>query len=104
MDISDWRKKIDEIDTAGLKMLNLRAEMGLEIGTLKSQEGIGLRTPTRERQIVERMQAANPGPLDSEAIERIYKTLVNQVIRAQERSRSGLTAQPSRDGARQVLA
>ena len=89
MDISDWRKKIDEVDTAVLKLLNLRAEMALEIGKLKSQEGIGLRTPTREREIVERMQSANPGPLDSEAIERIYETIVNQCIRAQERSRSG---------------
>ena len=52
MDISDWRKKIDEVDTAVLKLLNVRADMALEIGKLKSREGIGLRTPSREREIV----------------------------------------------------
>jgi chorismate mutase len=86
MDISDWRKKIDEVDAAVLKLVNLRADMAIEIGKLKSQEGIGLRTPTREREIVERMQAANPGPLDAESIEKIYETIVSQCIRAQERN------------------
>ena len=27
MDISDWRKKIDEVDAAVLKLVNLRADM-----------------------------------------------------------------------------
>jgi len=102
MDISDWRKKIDEVDTAVLKLLNVRADMALEIAKLKSVEGIGLRAPAREREIVERMQAANPGPLDAEAIARIYETIVNQCIRAQEHSRSGVSDPPSRDGAIQA--
>ncbi len=89
MDISDWRKKIDEVDAAVLKLVNLRADMAIEIGKLKSQEGIGLRTPTREREIVERMQAANPGPLDAESIAKIYETIVGQCIRAQERNGGG---------------
>jgi len=102
MDISDWRKKIDEIDTAVLKLLNLRAEMALEIGKLKSVGGIGLRAPVREREIIERMQAANPGPFDAQAIETIYVTIVNQCTRAQELGRSGNSAQPSSDGALQT--
>ena len=50
------------------------------------------------------MQAANPGPLDAEAIERIYETIVNQCIRAQERSRNGVSEPPSEDGAAQAAA
>ena len=57
MDISDWRKKIDEVDAAVLKLVNLRADMAIEIGKLKSQEGIGLRVPAREREIVDRAKA-----------------------------------------------
>jgi chorismate mutase len=104
MDIGDWRKKIDEVDAAVLKLLNLRADMAIQIGKLKAVEGIGLRTPTREREIVERMQAANPGPLDAEAIEGIYETIVNQCIRAQERSRGGSSEQAARDAAQQSPA
>jgi chorismate mutase-like protein len=88
MDISDWRKKIDEVDTAVLHLVNLRAGFALEVGKLKGEEGLSLRTPEREKQIVERMQSLNPGPLDAEAIGRIYETIVQQCIRAQERSRA----------------
>jgi chorismate mutase-like protein len=88
MDISDWRKKIDAVDTAVLHLLNLRAGFALEVGKLKGEEGLSMRTPEREKQIVERMQSLNPGPLDAEAIGRIYETIVSQCIRAQERSRT----------------
>ena len=86
MDISDWRKKIDEVDAAMLTLVNVRADMAIEIGRLKSREGIGLRTPSREREIIERMQAANPGPLDAQSIANIYQTIVGECIRAQERN------------------
>ena len=97
MEISDWRKKIDEVDETVLKLVNLRATMAIEIGKLKKQDGLSLRTPVRERQIVERMQSLNPGPLDGEAIEQIYGTVVNQCIRAQESSCGA--AKASRNGA-----
>ena len=103
MDISDWRKKIDEVDAAVLKLVNLRADMAIEIGKLKSQEGIGLRTPSREREIVERMQAANPGPLDAESIAKIYETIVSQCIRAQERNGGAPSQQPVPDAAPQSV-
>jgi len=88
MDISDWRKKIDTVDTAVLHLLNLRAGFALEVGKLKGAGGISLRTPEREKQIVERMQSLNSGPLDAEAIARIYETIVQQCIRAQERQQA----------------
>ena len=85
MDISDWRKKIDAVDTAMLQLLNLRAGFALEVGKLKGEGGISLRTPERERQIVERMQSLNSGPLDADAIGEIYETIVRQCIRAQQK-------------------
>jgi len=89
MDISDWRSKIDSVDTAMLHLLNLRAGFALEVAKLKGQNGLSLRTPERERQIVERMQSLNPGPLDNDAIAAIYETVLSQCIRAQR----GLQAQ-----------
>jgi chorismate mutase-like protein len=85
MDISDWRKKIDAVDTAMLHLLNLRAGFALEVGKLKGAEGMALRTPERERQIVERMKSTNTGPLDDEGIRVIYEAIVKQCIRVQER-------------------
>jgi chorismate mutase/prephenate dehydratase len=88
MEISDWRSKIDAVDTAMLHLMNLRAGFALEVARLKGQNGLSLRTPERERQIVERMQSLNPGPLDAAAVEEIYSTIVGQCIRAQERDQA----------------
>ena len=85
MKIIDWRRKIDAIDTAMLHLLNLRTELALEVGRLKSEEGVALRAPVREQEILARMKDLNPGPLDGEAIEKIYQLILDQSIRTQER-------------------
>jgi chorismate mutase-like protein len=83
MKIDDWRRKIDAIDTAMLHLLNLRTELALEVGRLKGQAGLVLRVPEREREILNRMKALNPGPLDPAAIERIYQNILDESIRTQ---------------------
>lgn len=85
MKITDWRRKIDAIDTAMLHLLNLRTELALEVGRLKSEEGVALRAPVREQEILARMKDLNPGPLDGEAVEKIYQLILDQSIRTQER-------------------
>ena len=84
MKITDWRRRIDAIDTALLHLLNLRTELALEVGRLKSEEGVELRVPGREREILSRMKKVNPGPLDGEAVDKIYRLIVEQSIRMQQ--------------------
>lgn len=84
MKIDDWRRKIDAIDTALLHLLNLRAELALEVGRMKKEEGVALRAPRREREILQRMKSLNPGPLDGKAIDKIYQSMLAESIRMQE--------------------
>ena len=84
MKIDDWRRKIDAIDTAMLHLLNLRTELALEIGKMKSEEGVALRVPGREQEILARMKSLNPGPLVDEAVEKIYQLILDQSMRTQE--------------------
>ncbi len=84
MKIGDWRTKIDAIDTTLLHLLNVRAAFALEVGRLKGETGLPLRVPEREREILSRMAKVNPGPLDSEAVEKIYQLILNESIRVQE--------------------
>jgi chorismate mutase-like protein len=86
MDISDWRKKIDAVDAELLELLNRRAGFALEVAKIKRTQGLSMKTPERERQIVERIQNLNKGPLDAGEVGRIYEVIVEQCIRAQERS------------------
>lgn len=95
MRIDDWRRKIDAIDTAMLHLLNLRAELALEVGRMKSEEGVPLRSPSREQEILSRVRAANPGPLNDETITKIYQLILDESIRTQ--TRFGYSGQPSPD-------
>ena len=102
MKIDDWRRKIDAIDTAMLHLLNLRTELALEVGRFKNEEGVALRVPEREREILNRLKGINPGPLDGEAVEKIYQLILDQSVRAQERqglgSGAGNAAAPKPNG------
>ena len=84
MDITGWRRKIDEIDTAMLHLLNLRAELAIEVARMKAHEGVALRTPAREREIIARMKQLNPGPFDGRAVARIYQLILSESNRNQE--------------------
>jgi chorismate mutase len=82
--IIDWRGKIDAIDTALLHLLNLRTELALEVGRLKADEGVPLRVPAREQEILSRMKALNPGPLPIDSVAKIYQTILDESIRTQQ--------------------
>jgi chorismate mutase len=84
MTIGDWRKKIDEIDTILLQLLNLRAEFAIEVARLKDEEGLSISAPERERKVLTRVENLNAGPLDREAVGRIYGLIMEESRRVQE--------------------
>jgi chorismate mutase len=100
MKIDDWRRKIDAIDTAMLHLLNLRTELALEVGRFKTEEGVALRVPEREREILNRLKALNPGPLDGEAVAKIYQLILDQSVRSQELHGFGAPARQNGKGSR----
>ena len=84
MTISDWRKKIDEIDTVLLQLLNLRTEFAVEVARLKEEEGLSLCAPEREQKVIAGMKNLNNGPLDGEAVTRIFRAIMDESRRIQE--------------------
>ncbi len=65
MDISDWRKKIDDLDRKLVELLNQRASAAMEIGRLKRNTDLPIYEPDREREVIANAQRANQGPLGS---------------------------------------
>src|SRR6201987_2755670 len=84
MTISDWRNKIDEIDTVLLQLLNLRTEFAVEVARLKEEEGLSLCAPEREQKVIAGMKNLNDGPLDGEAVTRIFRAIMDESRRIQE--------------------
>lgn len=78
MTIDDIRKKIDELDHQLLAIFNERAGLALAIGKIKKEVGLPVYDPTREKRIFEAMKQANPGPLDGEAIVRLFERVIDE--------------------------
>jgi chorismate mutase-like protein len=77
MDITDWRKKIDEVDRKLVALLSERAKVVHEIGLLKKNNGAPIYEPDRERDVLNNVMGANQGPLPDRGLQRIYERIVD---------------------------
>jgi chorismate mutase/prephenate dehydratase len=71
------REKIDRIDDQLLKLLNERAALVLEIGTVKKEEQRRFHVLEREEAIYQRLIKSNPGPFPSAAIRPIFREIMS---------------------------
>ena len=86
MSIDDWRARINELDRELLRLLNERARIALKVGESKKEAGVSLCDHTREREVVERMCQANEGPLDDRAIVELFRAIIHESRRIQNRT------------------
>jgi chorismate mutase len=77
MDISDWRKKIDELDRNLTSLLNERAAAAVEIGRLKRNTSLPVYEPDREREVVANVLRNNAGPLSERDLSQIYERIMD---------------------------
>ena len=79
--IDNWRIRIDEIDLELVKLFNERTRCAIEIGHIKKQLGLEIYSPSREAQVIANVSAANTGPLDAEAIRRLFERVIDEARR-----------------------
>jgi chorismate mutase len=84
MNLSDWRRRIDEIDKKLVELLNARSQCALEIGKLKLAAKIPLYQPDRENEVLANAESNNSGPLTDAAIRRLFERIIDEA-RAAER-------------------
>jgi chorismate mutase/prephenate dehydratase len=73
--LKQHRDQIDAIDEQVLKLVNERAKLARQIGTLKD-DGVIYR-PEREAQVLRRLQEHNQGPLSNEAVSNIFRAVMS---------------------------
>jgi chorismate mutase len=81
--ISDWRAAIDVVDRQLLQLLNTRAKLTCELAKVKRDAGLGIVDPERERQVLTVACRNNGGPLDHDAITRIFVSIIEEARRLQ---------------------
>lgn len=84
MNLEAWRRQIDAIDDQLLKLLNERGQIVLQIGQEKRARQLPIYAPEREAQIIERLLISNEGPLDDQAVRRIFESILSEARRLQE--------------------
>ena len=77
MDISDWRKKIDDLDRKLAALLNERASAVIEIGRLKRVAQMPIYEPDREKDVITNVQRSSTGPLGERDLAKIYERLLD---------------------------
>lgn len=90
MTIDDYRKEINRLDSELLRIFNQRAALALKIGEIKKQHGIPVYDPEREKRIFEAMANANPGPLENDAITRLFERVIDESRRLERLRTKGL--------------
>lgn len=81
--VSDWRAAIDVVDRQLLQLINMRAKLACELAKVKRETGMEIVDLEREQQVLAQVQKNNSGPLDHEAITRIWESIIQEARRMQ---------------------
>jgi chorismate mutase len=94
MNISDWRKRMDEIDKKLVELLNERCKCALEIGQLKHLSNMPLYQPAREKEVLSNAENNNQGPLSNPAIRRLFERIIDEARSAERLAMYGDSSAP----------
>jgi chorismate mutase len=75
------RDEIDRLDEVLVRLLNARAGCALKIGALKKRLEMEIYQPSREEAVLRHVREVNPGPLDSDAIARLFERIIDEARR-----------------------
>ncbi|WP_462324447.1 prephenate dehydratase [Desulfoplanes sp.] len=77
------RHSIDEVDSQLLALLNKRAELSLQVGTVKNKGNFPILNPKREKDLILNLENINTGPLPNEHLRSIYREIMSSSRRLQ---------------------
>ncbi len=77
-DLAPLRAQIDKLDQVLVKIFNERSHVANKIGHVKQQLGLPVYDPAREQEVLENVIRANPGPLQSDAIQRLFERVIDE--------------------------
>lgn len=91
--LAEWRERIDELDRQLVDLLNVRTRIVEEIGRVKRECGMRIYEPKREEQVLANVEEHNVGPMDADAVRRIFERIIDEMRTLQK-----MRVDPSRDG------
>lgn len=86
LSVEALRAEIDQIDEVIVRLLDSRARCAYAIGRVKHAEGKPVYEPAREASVLAHVRAVNEGldgPLDDDAIVRLFERVIDEARRIQ---------------------
>src|SRR6516162_9188316 len=80
LSLKQIRKRIDEVDTKLLDLLNQRADLVHEVGVVKKQAGLAIYAPEREEALLQGLEKKNKGRLPGTAVRAIYREIMSAAL------------------------
>ncbi|MEO7649877.1 MAG: chorismate mutase [Bryobacteraceae bacterium] len=77
--LSNCRDRIDTLDRRIVDLLNQRASVAREIGTIKQAMAMPVYEPKREDVVFQNVMESNAGPLTGEAVRRIFERIIDEM-------------------------
>lgn len=80
------REEIDKIDEVIVRLLDRRARCAYAIGRVKREQGLQIYEPAREAAVMAHVRDVNAslgGPLDGDAVARLYERVMDEARRIQ---------------------
>jgi chorismate mutase-like protein len=82
--ILNLRNAIDTVDSRIIELLQERSSLAKEIGMVKKEIGMEILDPAREGKILKKLASGAKGPMDADALVRIYDVIMQESKRLQE--------------------
>lgn len=83
--VESLRAEVDSINLKLLQLLNERAQLASQIGTLQSTQGMGMYDPQREADMLTALQLANRGPFSNATINALFKEIFKASLALEEK-------------------
>lgn len=75
---NEMRERVDLLDNEILDILNKRVALVIEMGKIKKKAGMKLYDPLREETVIKRLVEKNKGPLEAEAVVRLFERIIDE--------------------------
>jgi chorismate mutase len=85
--LEKFRYEIDAIDLELLALLNRRTRVVEQIGQVKESVNLPVYEPKREQSVYRNVTENNRGPLDADALQRIFERIIDEMRSLQKMRR-----------------
>ena len=75
--IKSLRDNLQDLDSEIIRLLNKRADVCLDIGRLKNDQGLEVYDPSQEARVYNRLRDINQGPLPSHHLRNIFREIIS---------------------------